>query len=56
MAADLVAAGAFGGSSPAPGMFPLAGWAVVTLLVVACAVGLAGWLAVTLIRLARRRR
>lgn len=56
VAADLVAAGAFGGPSPAPGVFPLARWASITLLVAAAGVGLAGWLVVALISRARRPR
>ncbi|MEV4508485.1 hypothetical protein AB0K00_05960 [Dactylosporangium sp. NPDC049525] len=54
VAADLVAAGAFGGPSPAPGVFPLARWFAATLLVLGCAVTAAGWLNVVLVR--RRRR
>lgn len=55
VAADLVAAGAFGGPSPTPAVFPLARWAATILLVLAWAAGLAVWLTVALARRSRRR-
>ncbi|GAA3227449.1 WD40 repeat domain-containing protein [Dactylosporangium siamense] len=50
VAADLVAAGAFGGPSPAPGVFPLARWFATVLFVAGWVVCVAGWLLVALVR------
>jgi hypothetical protein len=54
VAADLVAAGAFGGPSPAPSVFPLARWFATIAFIAGWAWCVAVWLTVTL--LARRRR
>jgi hypothetical protein len=55
VAADLVAAGAFGGPSPSPSVFPLAQWAAMLLLVLVWVAGLVTWATVALVRRSRRR-
>ncbi|MFF5228755.1 hypothetical protein [Dactylosporangium sp. NPDC000521] len=54
VAADLVAAGAFGGPSPAPSVFPLARWAATTVFVALWALAMLTWLTIALIRRSRR--
>ncbi|MET7421579.1 hypothetical protein [Dactylosporangium sp. NPDC005555] len=56
VAADLVAAGAFGGPSPSPPVLPLARWAATTAFVALWLLGLAVWLVVALVRRSRGPR